>query len=119
MKFEQLDAQAVRIRFMKLADRIPGNSGNRIARPGTQIIREPKLCNFVNPIKEAKNKANHNWRANVYLGRWKFLKWRVFDSKLDKGAPRDAKMQFARIAPPLTALATRICLFSFACAVYT
>lgn len=34
-----------------------GETRNRIARPGTQIIRAPKLANFVNPIKEVKNKA--------------------------------------------------------------
>lgn len=46
----QFDSDKRRIGFGR-------NSGNRIARPGTQIIRAPKLANFVNPIKEVKNKA--------------------------------------------------------------
>lgn len=43
--------------IQQAADRIPLKLSNRIARPGTQIIRTPKLANFVNPIKEVKNKA--------------------------------------------------------------
>lgn len=46
-----------RNRIQQAADWIPLKLSNRIARPGTQIIRTPKLANFVNPIKEVKNKA--------------------------------------------------------------
>lgn len=46
-----------RNQIQQAADRIPLKLSNRIARPGTQIIRTPKLANFVNPIKEVKNKA--------------------------------------------------------------
>ncbi|CAB3230137.1 unnamed protein product [Arctia plantaginis] len=62
----QFDSDKRRIGFGR-------NSRNRIARPGTQIIRAPKLANFVNPIKEVKNKAEPQLAASIlYLSRWKF-----------------------------------------------
>lgn len=62
----QFDSDKRRIGFGR-------NSRNRIARPGTQIIRAPKLANFVNPIKEVKNKAEPQLASSIlYLSRWKF-----------------------------------------------